>query len=98
MNSLTHKLIIDGIVHDNRSLQICKEKKIEYLREQTTQQIIEIEGIDHTTQTNAALGVYDTEKSQIIRDKIIYWRNKYLQAKTNVLNAITNDEVDNILL
>jgi hypothetical protein len=98
MNTLTHKIIIDGIVYDNRTLEIAKEEKIKYLKEQTSQQILETEGIDGIAQTNAALGIYDTQKTQEIKDKINYWRNRYLQAKENVLNATTNDVVDNVIL
>lgn len=98
MNALTHKIIVDGIVYDNRTLEIAKEQKIKYLREQTTQHIIEDEGIDEVTQTNAALGIYDAQKTQQIKDQISYWRNKYIQAKLNVLNATTNDEVDSVIL
>ena len=98
MNSLTHKIIIDGIVYDDRTLEVAKEEKIKYLKEQTSQQILETEGIDDVTQTNAALGLYDAQRTQEIKDKINYWRNRYLQAKVNVLNATTNDDVDNVVL
>jgi len=98
MNSQTHKIVIDGIVYDNRALDTAKDEKIKYLKEQTTQKIVEVEGIDEVTQANAALGLYDAQKTEEIKNKINYWRNRYLQAKTFVLNATTNDNVDEIVL
>lgn len=98
MIALTHKIIINGIVYDNRTLEVAKVEKIKYLKEQTSQQILETEGIDEITQTNAALGIYDAQKTQEIKNKINYWRDRYIQAKENVLNATTNDEVDNVVI
>ena len=98
MNTQLHKFVIDGIVYDDRSLETTKEQKIKSLRETTSQHIVEFEGIDNVTQTNAALGIYDEDVCQQIKDKISYWRNRYIQAKTNVLSATSNDEVDNIVL
>lgn len=98
MNTQLHKFVIDGIVYDDRTLEVAKEQKIKLLKESTSQHIIEFEGIDNITQTNAALGIYDETVCQQIKDKITYWRNRYIQAKTNVLSATSNDEVDNVVL
>jgi hypothetical protein len=95
---MNRKFIIDGIVVDERSLEEAKEIRINDLREQTTSNIVEKEGIDNVTQMNAALGVYDPERTEEILSKIVFWRNKFLQAKEAIGNATTKEEVDNINL
>ena len=98
MNTQLHKFVIDGISYDGRSLAVAKEQKINSFKELTSQNIIEIEDIDLITQTNAALGVYDEDKTQYIKGKISYWRDRYIQAKESVMSANTNDEVDSVVL
>jgi len=98
MNTEMYKFVIDGIAYDNRTLETTKEQKIKILRELTTQNIIEFEGIDLFTQINASLSIYNEERSEEIKNKISYWVNRYNAAKIKVLYALSNDEIDNIIL
>ena len=50
------------------------------------------------TQLNAAIGIYDSQRTEEIKNKIQFWRNKFLIAKNKILNAQTLEELDNISL
>jgi hypothetical protein len=92
------RIIENGKIIDNRDLESTKTTKINDYREQTNYNILVIEGIDQTTQINAALGIYDEERLLEIKSKIEFWRNRFLTAKSRILTANTLAELDDILL
>jgi hypothetical protein len=92
------RIIQNGKIIDNRDLESTKITKINDYREQTNYNILIIEGIDQNTQTNAALGIYDEERTLEIKTKIEFWRNKFLTAKYRILQANTLAEIDDIIL
>jgi hypothetical protein len=92
------RLIINGQVIDNRDLESTKITKVNDYREQTNYAILVEEGIDQTTQMNAALGIYDDQRILEIKTKIEFWRNRFLSAKSRIMTANSLAEVDTILL
>ena len=96
MNNI--RIILDNKIIDTRSLEEAKKYKINILRIETSQNISEIENIDYMTQLNAAIGIYDSQRTEEIKNKIQFWRNKFLIAKNKILNAQTLEELDNISL
>jgi hypothetical protein len=95
---MNRRMIINGVVYDPRTLEEAKQMRLEILRHHTQENIIDQEGLDQMTQINAALGIYDTERTQAITDKINFWRDKFLAAKAAIEAATTNEQVDSINL
>ncbi len=91
-------MIINGVVHDTRTLEEAKTLRIDMLREITQNNITNQEGLDQMTQINAALGIYDVERTKEITDTISFWREKFLAAKAAIEAATTNEQVDSINL
>lgn len=92
------KIIGNGVVIDNRDLEASKETLINDYRQQTNYNIIVVEGLDEVTQINAALGIYDETRTEEIRTKIEFWRNKFITAKNQILAATTLEELDSVEL
>lgn len=92
------RLIINGQVIDNRDLESTKITKINDYRDQTNYSILVEEGIDQTTQMNAALEIYDEQRILEIKTKIEFWRNRFLSAKSRIMAANSLAEVDTIFL
>jgi hypothetical protein len=92
------RLIINGQVIDNRDLESTKITKINDYRDQTNYSILVEEGIDQTTQINAALGIYDEQRTLEIKAKIEFWRNRFLTAKNKILASNTLAELDSVFL
>jgi len=78
---------------DNRTREEANAECIEILRKETTK-CLDAVGIDSTTQQNAALGIYATERCEAIKSYISACRNEYLRCKALILSAQTNDEAD----
>ena len=52
--------------------------------------------LDEITQQNAALGIYEPERCEAIKNYIAACRNEYLRCKALILAATTNDEADSV--
>jgi hypothetical protein len=98
MNTSVYRIITNNGIIDNRDLENSKEQKIKDFRSQTQYNILVVEELDELTQINASLGVYDSIRTEEIKLKIQYWRNKFLEAKNKILNAQTLEELDQINL
>jgi hypothetical protein len=80
-------------VLDNRSLAEAIRLNVEVNREKASQ-AIQAAGLDESTQQNAALGIYSSERCEDIKSYIAACRNEYLRCKGLILAATTNDEAD----
>ena len=78
-----------GSVRDQNHIERC----IDFLRESASNAIL-CQGINTITQQNAALGIYEPERCEAIKNYIAACRNEYLRCKALILAATTNDEAD----
>lgn len=92
------KIIANGVVIDNRDLEASKQTLLDDYRQKTNYNIVVVEGLDEITQLNAALGIYDEQRSAEIKSKVEFWRNKFLTAKNQILAATTLEELDSVIL
>lgn len=92
------RVIIDGNIIDNRDLAASKITKIKDYREQVNYTILVTEGIDELTQINAAIGIYDEERTEEIKSIISLWRDRFIAAKASILAAASLSELDLIKL
>lgn len=86
---------INGVEHkfDDRNLSEAKKDAI-YTASQIASGLIRENGLDEITQQNAALGIYEPERCEAIKNYIAACRNEYLRCKGLILAATTNDEAD----
>jgi hypothetical protein len=88
---------INGIEHkfDDRNLSDAKSDAINIIS-QIASGFIRDNGLDEITQQNAALGIYEPERCEAIKNYIAACRNEYLRCKALILAATTNDEADSV--
>lgn len=86
---------INGVEYkiDDRKLSDAKADAI-YIISQIASGLIRENGLDEITQQNAALGIYEPERCEAIKNYIAACRNEYLRCKALILAATTNDEAD----
>ena len=82
-----------GNIHDYRSLEDVKKSQIALCKMLCTDTII-VAGLDTAAQQNAALGIYEPERCEAIKNYIAACRNEYLRCKALILATTTNDEAD----
>jgi len=80
---------------DKRTFEQAKQLNIDYRRELTSQ-ILFSAGLDTATQQNAALGIYEPDRCEAIKNYIAACRNEYLRCKALILAATSNDEADSV--
>lgn len=78
---------------DSRTLEFAKNDQIAVVRSLCSQALSSA-GLDTATQQNAALGIYEPERCEAIKNYIAACRNEYLRCKALILAATTNDEAD----
>jgi hypothetical protein len=82
-----------SIVEDYRKLESAKMENIGCARTACSD-LISSAGLDTATQQNAALGIYEPERCEAIKNYIASCRNEYLRCKGLILTATSNDEAD----
>ena len=80
-------------ITDGRTIQEAKTQCLNYIRHFCSEAISSA-GLDTATQQNAALGIYEPERCEAIKNYIAACRNEYLRCKALILAATTNDEAD----
>lgn len=85
--------IENGIVHDFRGIEDVKKSRINLIKALCSDSI-SFAGLDVATQQNAALGIYDANRCEDIKNYISACRQEYLRCKALILAATTNDEAD----
>lgn len=80
---------------DNRTRNEANAECIEILKGLTTECLASA-GLDTATQQNAALGIYEPERCEAIKNYIAACRNEYLRCKTLILAATSNNEADSV--
>lgn len=97
MGQKTLSKLLDGkvIFSDTRTIEEAQCEKLTQVRQLATFQISSA-GLDAATQQNAALGIYEPERCEAIKNYISACRNEYLRCKGLILAATTNDEADAI--
>ena len=82
-------------MNDTRELPFVKTRAVVQMREECSLAIANAQ-LDEITQQNAALGIYEPERCEAIKNYIAACRNEYLRCKALILAATTNDEADSV--
>ena len=87
----------DGVLISQSEIDISVKEYQKHKIKEIAQQCsfsINICGLDSITQQNAALGIYEPERCEAIKNYIAACRNEYLRCKALILAATSNDEAD----